>query len=337
MKIAILTDKPRAALLAGEEGYSEDLQKRKTVLELKEVLSKKFDCIVLKADLKMIPRLQKENVDLVFNLCNGLIGDSKQAQVPAILEFMGIPYTGSSVLGHALAINKNYSCKIFKSSGIPTPNFIPIYDEKDLQKIDYAKLPFPLLIKPCDEGSGRGIQQNSLVFNEIDLKKRVREKLAKYNPPILINEYIEGREFTVGILGNRDNLTILPILEIRFDKLPKHLARFYSFEVKSKYGDQTVYKCPAPLDEDLKHKIEQTAKKAFNALHMKDYARVDIRLKGRIPYVLEINSLPGLQRKYSDITKMADACDLGYEGLVLQIVQNAINRYNSNTKNKSAV
>lgn len=337
MKIAILTDKSRAALLTGKEGYAEDLQKKQTVLELKEVLTKKFDCITLKADTTLISKLRKENVDLVFNLSNGLIGSSKQAQVPAILEFAGIPYTGSSVLGHALAINKNYSCKIFKSLGIPTPRFISIYSEKDLQKIDYSRLSFPLLVKPCDEGSGRGIQQNSLVFNKADLKKRIREKLAKYNPPIMINEYIKGREFTVGILGNKDKLKVLPILEIGFDNLPKHLARFYSFEVKSKYGDQTVYKCPAPLDKELQCRIEKTAKRAYNALNMRDYARVDIRLKDKIPYVLEINSLPGLQRKYSDITKMADACGLGYEGLVFQIVKNALNRYDYKFEDLSAV
>lgn len=332
MKIAILTDESRASILPGKEGYLEDLQKKKTVSELKKILSKKYECIILKANVNIVSKLYREKVDLVFNLCNGLNGDSKQAQIPALLEFAGIPYTGSSILGHAVAINKNYSSKIFESMQIPTPRFICINNERELVKLDCSKLSFPLLIKPCDEGSGRGIHQNSLVYNENSLKAKVREELLKYNPPIMITEYIDGREFTVGVLGNRGNLKVLPILEISFDNLPKNFAKFYSFEVKSEYGHKTIYKCPAPLDSVLKSRIEEVAKKAFLALNMRDYARVDIRLKDTTPYVLEINSLPGLERGYSDITKMADAYGLGYEGLVDEIIKNALTRYGFDKK-----
>lgn len=138
-------------------------------------------------------------------------------------------------------------------------------------------------------------------------------------------------------MGNKDNLKVLPILEMGFEHLPKHLSKFYSFEVKAKYGDKTDYKCPAPLDKELKDKIERIAKKAYNALNMRDYARVDIILKDKTPYVLEVNSLPGLKPEYSDITKMAYACDLGYEGLIFQIVKNAISRYKLETKNQSII
>lgn len=176
MKIAILTDKPKTTLLANKENYLEDLQKKQTVSILKKVLSsKKFDCIALRADANIIQKLRKENVDLVFNLSNGLIGNSRQAQIPAILEFAGIPYTGSSILGHTLAINKNYSCKIFQSLNIPTPDFISVYSEKDFEKIDFSKLSYPLLVKPCDEGSGRGIQQDSLVFDKKTLKNKLKK------------------------------------------------------------------------------------------------------------------------------------------------------------------
>lgn len=150
----------------------------------------------------------------------------------------------------------------------------------------------------------------------------------------MITEYIKGREFTVGILGNGNNLKVLPILEISFETLPDDLAKFYSFEVKSNYADKTIFRCPAPLDNKFKANIENTAKKAYNALSLRDYARVDIRVKDDTPYVLEINSLPGLQKGYSDITKMADACKLGYEGLILKIVENAINRYKQISEQK---
>ena len=118
-------------------------------------------------------------------------------------------------------------------------------------------------------------------------------------------------------MGNGKDIKVLPILEISFEKLPKNLSRFYSFEVKSHYEDKTIFKCPAPLEDDLKAKIEQTAIKAYKVLNMRDYARVDIRLGKTIFRIsLEINSLPGLLKGYSDFTKMADARRLGYSGLV---------------------
>lgn len=328
MKVAILIDEPRVNVLPGEEGSNEDLQKRRTVKDLKDVISKRFECIVLKANNDILLRLKKEKVDLVFNLCNGIRGKTKLAQIPALLEFVGIPYTGSSILGHALAINKNYACKLFSNSGISTPEFICIYDIDDLKQLNNKRIKFPLLVKPCDEGSGRGIHQDCLVFDMYSLVKKVKKELKVYNPPIMITEYIEGREFTVGILGNGKELEALPILEISFEKLPDNLAKFYSFEVKSYYGNKTVFKCPAPLDDGLRAEIVDTAKRAYRALGMRDYARVDIRLRGKASYVLEINSLPGLQKDYSDITKMADACKLGYDGLIYKIINSAVSRYN---------
>ncbi len=327
MKIAILTDEPRIQHLPGEEGLSEDLQKRRTIKDLKKVISKRFECISLNADNNLLTKLEKEKVDLVFNLCNGIRGKTRLAQIPALLEFAGIPYTGSSILGHTLAIHKNYACRIFNDFDVPTPGFISIQNTDELSRLKTKNIRFPVLVKPCDEGSGRGIHQDSLIYDMSSLEKKVKEELKIYNPPIMITEYIEGREFTVGILGNCDDLKVLPILEINFEKLPDNLVKFYSFEVKSNYEDQTVFKCPAPLDDLLRDKIVDIAKKAYKALNMRDYARVDIRLKGSTPYVLEINSLPGLQKGYSDITKMSGACCLGYNGLIYQIINNAINRY----------
>lgn len=324
MKVAIVTDKPRIKYLPTEEGMLEDRQKKKTVEELKEVLSKKYDCINLSLDDNIISRLKNEKVDLVFNLCNGIRGESSIAQLPAILEYAGIPYTSSAPFGHALAYNKIYSCKIFQQSQIPTPDFTYVYEMHDLENLN---INFPILIKPNEEGSSRGINEDSLVHDIESLKQKVEEELKTYTPPIMLTEYIEGREFTVGVLGNGDNINVLPILEIDFSNIPEEFSKFYSFEVKSHYGDKTVYHVPARLDEKTKKIIEDTAINAYKALMMRDYARVDIRLKDGVPHVIEINSLPGLKREHSDISKMAEACDLGYDGLVLKIVQNAIDRY----------
>ncbi|NMB08789.1 MAG: ATP-grasp domain-containing protein [Tissierellia bacterium] len=325
MKIAIVTDKPRIEVLKNKEGLLEDKQKKQTIEEIKKVLSKRFKCINLVFDDNIVENLKKEQVDLVFNLCNGIKGNDRLSQLPAILEYAGIPYTGSSPLSHGLAYNKIYSSILFKKIGVPTPDFIYVYNIMELEDVN---LNYPVLVKPKDEGSSRGIYENSLVYNKKELIKKVEEDLKIYNPPILINEYIEGREFTVGILGNNENLKVLPILEIDFSNLPKDLNNIYSFEVKNYYGDKTTYHVPARLDNRIKRVIEKTSIKAYNILGMEDYARVDIRLKKDIPYVLEINSLPGLMKGHSDITKMAKAAGLDYEGLIMTIVKNAMKRQN---------
>lgn len=324
MKIAIVTDKPREDLLPGEEGRHEDEQKRDTVACIREVLSKRFDCIELVADDNIISRLKEEKADLVFNMCNGIRGDSKLAQFPAMLEFAGIPYTGSKVLGHTLALNKSYACRIFKSMGISTPGFVPVYDPDGVDKVN---LSFPVIVKPSDEGSGRGIHQDSLVYDMDSLKKKVRDELSRYNPPIMVTEYIDGREFTVGILGNGGNIEVLPIMEIGFENIPEGMARFYSFEIKAYFGDKTTYRCPADLDDELKERIEETAMDAYKSLSILDYARIDMRVKDGVPYVLEVNSLPGLWKGFSDLPKMADVEGMGYEGLVMRIVDSALKRY----------
>lgn len=325
MKIAIVTDKLRIDSLPLEERLKEDEQKRKTVEEIKKILSQKYDCITLVADDNIISQLKAENVDLVFNLCNGIQGNSKLAQLPALLEFANIPYTGSSISGHSLAINKIYSSAIFKASNIPTPKFMPIYNIKQLENLD---IKFPILVKPNDEGSSRGIHQDSLVFNIDSLVEKVREKLNIYNPPIMLNEYIEGREFSVGIIGNGEDITVLPIQEVDLSNLPDNFKKFYSFEVKTYYKHRTVYHIPPRLKDEEEKLITSTAKEAYNALGLRDYARVDIILKDGVAYVLEVNSLPGLMKGTSSLYRMAEATDLGYEGLIFKIVDTALKRYN---------
>lgn len=325
MKIAVVTDKSRIDFIPSEEGIKEDEQKQVTSGQIEEVLSSKYDCIHLLADENIISTLKDEKVDLVFNLSNGLIGDSKLAQFPAMLEFADIPYTASSVLGHALASNKLYSSSIFQASGIPTPKFKAIYNMADLDDLD---VDFPVIIKPNDEGSSRGIYQDSLVFNVEDLKTKLSEDLKIYNPPILINEFINGKEFSVGIIGNGDDTRALGIQEIDLSGLPEDMFQFYSFEVKTYYKSHTQYFIPARLSDDLLELIEKTAIRAYNSLDLKDYARVDIILRDDIPYVLEINSLPGLMKNKSSLYRMAEATDLGYDNLIFEIVDLARKRYN---------
>lgn len=317
MKIAIVRDQSRAEYLPGEEGTQEDIQHKVTMEHIKEALVDTYEVIDLRMDHDLIMNLEKESVDLVFNLCNGIKGEASLSQLPSLLEYEDIEYTGSAPLGHGIAYNKIYSGKIFEASGIATPGFIEV---ENIQELDDIKLNFPLLVKPKDEGSSRGIQDDSLTFDKESLIEKVKEGLKLYNPPMMVMEYIEGREFTVGVLGNGEDIEVLPILEIDFSKLPKDLNKIYSFEAKFKYDDYMVYHLPARIDEETYNKISQTAIKAFNSLGLRDYSRVDIRLKDGVPYVIEINSLPGLDRDNSDIIKMASAAGMEYDELIKKIV-----------------
>lgn len=325
MRIAIITDKSRKGFLPLNEALLEDKQKEETVKDLLEVLSKKYDCIRMTADDNIIKNLRYEKVDLIFNLCNGLVGDSKLAQLPALFEFLNIPYTGSSIMGHGLATNKNYSSTIFQASNVPTPKFFPVFNIKEIEDID---LEFPIIIKPNDEGSSRGIHQDSLVFNKEELYNKVKEELTLYNPPIILNEYIQGLELSIGIIGNGDYMRVLPIQELDLLQLPEEMHKFYSFEVKAYLKTHIAYHIPARLSENEYDLISTTAIKAFNSLGLKDYGRVDIIYSNGIPYVLEINSLPGLKIGQSSLYRMAEETDFGYEGLVYEIVESARKRYN---------
>ena len=326
MRIAIVVDKPRAKFLRNEEGLLEDQIKKSTASHVEEVLKTRFDTVVMINDRDIGTRLRRENIDFVFNLCNGIKGESRLSQLPALLENEGIPYTGSGPIPHGIAYNKIFSGKIFKASDIPTPGFFSV---RSVEELEHLNLTFPLLVKPKDEGSSRGIKDDSLVYNREDLKRKVMENLKSYNPPVMISEYIEGREYTVGILGNHENQRVLPIMEIDLSGLPKEMNKIYSFEAKFEFDDYVVYHLPARLDEEMRRKIEDTARKAFYSLGLRDYSRVDIRVKEGIPHVIEINSLPGLNREISDIVKMAEADGITYEQLVLDIVEIARERTES--------
>ena len=323
MKIAIVTDKSRENLISLEEAQLEDKQKLETVRSIKRILSQKYDCLEFTADENIIKNLKEENIDLVFNLCNGIEGFSRLAQLPAMLEFANIPYTGSSILGHALAINKVFASTVFKSNNIPTPDFISVNSMKDIEDI---QMDYPILIKPSDEGSSRGIHQDSLVFDYEQLKKKMEYSLDMYNPPIMLNQYIVGREFSIGVVGNGDDVTILPIQEVDMSELPDGLLKFNSFEVKSYYKSHVNYYLPGRISEEEKVLIEDAVLKAYKSLLLRDYARVDIRLKNGDPYVIEVNSLPGLERNHSDICKMAKSINIEYDDLIKKIVKHARDR-----------
>lgn len=323
MKIAIITDLPYSSILRTDEGIQENQQSLETMEYIKVALASVYDVICIPMDLNILDKLLAEKVDFVFNLSNGTKGESSLSHLPAMLEFAGIPYTGSGPLSHGLAYNKIISAKILEASDIPTPNFVTI---RNINELANLKLEFPLIVKPKDEGSSRGIHNNSLTYDINSLKQKVTENLQKYNPPLIVSEYIEGREFTVGILGNGDELEVLPIMEIDFSGLPSGMNKIYSFEAKFKFDEDIVYHVPPIIDEESETLIKNSAISAYQSLGIRDYARIDIRLRDHKAYVIEINSLPGLDKFHSDIIKMAKVCGIEYDELIKRIVNIARKR-----------
>jgi D-alanine-D-alanine ligase len=323
LKIGVIFDQSHGIVGNTIETRCADNQKQKTKEEVCRVLKKRYDVVEIIADKNIIQNLRDSKIDLAFPLCTGIRGECRQSHVPAILEMLGIPYVGSGILGHSLALSKSIAKQIFDYNNISTPAFQIFNTIKE--KLD-SNLKFPLIVKPSCEGSGFGIHKDSVVYNERDLIKKVKSLLKEYRPPVLVEEFIEGRELTVALIGNGNQKEFLPIMEIDFEDIPEEFGKFYTFEVKSKFDKKTKYLCPAPLNPQIQQSVKYNAKRAFDVLGCKDFARIDIRLRGNQPYILEINSLPGLKPQYSDLPKMALKAGLSYDDLIFEIVGTAINR-----------
>jgi D-alanine-D-alanine ligase len=242
---------------------------------------------------------QKNNIDLIFNLSEGISGVAdREAHLPMLAELLHIPHTGPGPLTSALILNKYRAKQIWMASGVKTAESFLFSSKSDVLP---TNLIYPLLVKPNSDGSGIGIHETSIVKNKSQLKNAINHVLTNYHQPALVERYLPGREFTVAIVGNPPNLTILPIIEINFAGLPKDAPAIDSYEAKFVYGatgmvpmHETEF-CPAPLTIKLKKEIEDLAVRAYTAIGCLDFGRLDIRLddKGHA-HVLEINHPPGL-------------------------------------------
>ena len=271
---------------------------------------------------------KKNRVDMVFNIAEGKHGRFRESEVPAVLDYLNIPYTGSDTFALALALNKALTKKILKAEGIPTPSF-QLFSKGD--ELLSPGLKFPLIVKPNCEGSAKGINKTNVVDNSEDLYKKVRECILVYRQEALVEEFIEGKELTVGILEN-GKTRVLPILEIDFSNCKKSGEYFYSWKMKEFQGNHELglvpeFYCPARLDKEVEAKVKDVALRTHRAMGCLDISRTDIRLdKFNVPYVLEINPLPGLDPKESNFPIMAYAAGMKYEDLIEAILMSASER-----------
>ena len=296
--------------------------------------------VFIQADNDLPYSLRDEKPDICFNIAEGLGGDAREAQVPALLEMLQIPYTGSRVLANGISLDKTLTKRIWRDRRLPVAPFqeFSVGDEPLRPELE-----FPLFVKPAREGTGMGVDMNAIVNNEKELRERSDYIINTYQQPALVETFLPGREFTVGILGRadakiysrhpewyeKDGFHRFPILELDMTRSVTPLV--YSQEAKSKdVGEEGApgYFCPAKLEPELEKKLKYFALRAHVILNALDVSRTDIRLDAQgNPRVMEINTLPGLTPNYSDLCLQSKAEGIRYEDLILEILYLGASRW----------
>ena len=303
--------------------FLEEFDSEETVDAIRGVLERDgHEVMKLGGDTGLIDRLRKTSIDIVFNIAEGLQGRNREAHIPALLEYLNIPYTGSDPLTLCLTLDKSMAKRVVISEGIPTPRFKKVEKMEDLHDID---LKYPLFAKLCYEGSSKGVRLDSKILDHWALKEKTEWLLETYGPPILVEEFVSGPEFTVGILGN-ENPAVLGVMQIEIKGSPPDEA-IYSLEVKREWEERVHYHCPPPVGPPLLKRIEEIALRCYRVLECRDVSRVDIRVdQDETPYFLEINPLPGLSPLYGDLPIMAGRMGWEYDRLVKTIFHHALKR-----------
>lgn len=274
---------------------------------------------------ELIDALLADPPDAVFNIAEGYRGRSRESQVPALLEMLSIPYTGSDPLTLALTLDKDLAKKIVASRGLRTPGHLTLDAPRVLSEDDLAGLRRPLLVKPSFEGSSKGIRLRSKVDTPEEVNTQVQWLFADYGGPVMVEEFLDGPEFTVGVIGNSPP-EIVGVMMIRHRTLPPE-DFLYSLEVKRDWENQVEYLVPPPVEGSLLREIEALALGAYRALGCRDVSRVDIRLRDGVPHFLEVNPLPGLSPEYGDLVIMSRRQGRSYDSLVMGVFEHARKRW----------
>jgi len=298
------------------------------------------ETVFIQADMDLPYALKEVRPDICFNIAEGLGGDAREAQVPALLEMLQIPYTGSRVLTNGISLDKTLTKRIWRDRRLPVASFQEFVVGDEALR---PELKFPLFVKPAREGTGMGVDTKAIVKNDKELRERTSYIINTYQQPALVEDFLPGREFTVGVLGRadaklysrnpewyeKDGFHRFPILEL--DMTRSVTPKVYSQASKSKeVGEEGApgYICPAELEPEIEKKLKYFALRAHQLLNALDVSRTDIRLdeEGN-PRLLEINTLPGLTPNYSDLCLQSDAEGIRYEDLVLEILYLGASRW----------
>jgi D-alanine-D-alanine ligase len=308
-----------------------------TIAAVESALSHLGKVVRLEANEDFPERLRQVRPDIVFNIAEGFHGVNREAHVPAICEFFGIPYTGSDPFTLSLCLDKARAKETLAFHGIPTPKFSVIEKIQDLKALGRS-LSLPLFVKPLHEGSSKGITDRNLCVDRSQLRAQAKLLLENYNQPVLVEEYLPGREFTCAVFGNGDEAMVLPIVAMNFESLPKGALPIYSFDAKFVWdrpeNPLDIFQCPARITRQLQASIERVTLDAFRVLGCRDWARIDVRLDAAgVPNVLEVNPLPGILPDPADnscLPKAARAAGISYDELIQNCLKYAAARQGVN-------
>jgi D-alanine-D-alanine ligase len=341
LKVAVLYDvweDDTAPSEVAEEKTSARKTKRKSRIEKedREEISEALEKLghepfyqVLDGRPQCLTALAKCDADLVFNLTESFAGDdTKEMNVAAYMDLLGIRYTGGGPHAHFLAQDKGTAKKMFAFHEIKTPFFATSYRGRIEHAHDIA---FPLIVKPVSEDGSIGINADAVVNSVKELMERVEYIQNEFDSPALIEEYIEGREIYAAILGSYEHAQTLPLVELDLSRLPKGTPKIASYDVKFEKDTQahklTKSHLATDLDEETVNRLQETALAAYHAVKLRDYGRIDMRLteKGEV-YVIEANPNPWLSSK-QEFAMAAKASGRSYTQLIGEIVELAMQRY----------
>jgi len=302
-----------------------------TIQTVGKVLGERHRVSYIEADESAYARLKRLKPDLVFNISERLFGPNRESHIPTVCEMLGLPYTGSDPLTLGICLDKSRAKEILGYYGVPNPAFA-VVEKPSLVPADF---PLPAIVKPLYEGSSKGIKNNSVARSRAVLLDRITETISSYKQPVIVERFLEGREFTVGVLGNDPKYEILPVVEIDHTQLPAGAEPVYSYEAKWIWDKPEkpldIFKCPALIPVALKKKIESIVRRTCAILRIKDWSRIDLRLDEKDePNILEINPLPGILPDPEDnscLPKAARAAGYSYSSLVHRVVEAAALRY----------
>ncbi len=320
----------RIPIPSHEDAYAE-WDSIETITAVRKALEEKYPVTMIEADEDAYRKLVVTRPDIVFNIAEGFHGVSREAQIPAILEYLRIPYTGSDPLTLATALDKARTKEILSYHGIPTAKFVVTDDCRGSVP---RGMNLPCIVKPLHEGSSKGIIDASVVRTKKELSDQVERVVRTYSQPALIEEFLPGREFTVAILGNTPDAEVLPIVEIKFDALPAGVNPIYSYEAKWVW-DQVehpidVHECPADIEPRLERSIRDICLETYAVMRCRDWCRIDVRLdENSIPHIIELNPLPGIlpdPEEHSCFPQAARAAGMSYNELIQKVLELAIKR-----------
>jgi D-alanine-D-alanine ligase len=302
-----------------------------TVNAVRDALAEHYSVELVEANEEAYGRLRELRPEFAFNMSEGLHGVSREAQIPAILEMLRIPYLGSDPLTLSVCLDKSRAKEILLYYGVPTPAFRVVASLDAVRNVEVA---FPSMVKPLHEGSSKGIYNSCVVRSARELEREVHTILEVYEEPALIEDFLVGREFTVAMLGNGNDVRVLPIVELKFDALPAGVNHIYSYEAKWIWdradNPLEIFECPARVDRELQAGIEKVCRDAYRILRCRDWSRIDVRLDSHNqPNIIEVNPLPGILPKPEDnscFPKAARATGLDYNAMIQTVAEIGMKR-----------